>query len=806
MYSALRRSLRIAAAALAVSASGLAVPGCYDDTDLVNAINGLNERLTDLENQVRADIEALQIIISAMREQVTVASVVPGGNGGYTITFTDGRRVTISDGRDGDTPPVVSIVYEDGGYWWVHVAADGTVTYITDAEGNRIGAGGKDAIAPMVRINPDTQEWEISADGGKTWVSTGVKARGDDGDSFFREIAQDEDYVYLTLADGTVLKLIKSTDLRFEFVATGIQYFEREQARTFEVIMSGVDKYTVSKPDGWRASLAGEGMVITAPDVQNRYAEPAGKVSVVAVAANGISMIAELEVEAGEAPPSVDLGAAGTANCYMVHAPGYYSFDATVQGNGAAGAAVEGVAFEDYLPAMEPKRAGIVWMTSPEMIIDPVCSEGRISFVVPDPATEGNALIAATDMEGKILWSWHIWVTSYDPSADFQLYDNGYSVMDRDLGALSDVPGDAGALGMLYQWGRKDPFVGAAEVYRTKPSGEGSFRRQVYDAGGNVLDPYEAFPPVKASGDGTIGTIAYATAHPATFIAGKNNTDWYDGTGSGYGTRNNYLWGNPHGHLRRDVTDLPWTELTVGSTVYRATDTVYTRIDNVTTAADIFVYSYSATSRYYDAAHPQNNYYTFRRDVVPQYVKGRKTIYDPCPPGWRIPDAAVWAGFNGESEANYNKLPEYYNTRFDSRNMGRTFVINKATGETAWYPCTGSLNYGDGKYGNYDNGRYWTGEANAGGTRMACGEPGETSLPAGYYYRWRLDQDGSGTNANYNYFSSSGLNVKIYYMPGLGTVEGRTMPTASNMRYYGSQDMSGGAARSFAHAVRCIRE
>ena len=38
------------------------------------------------------------------------------------------------------------------------------------------GAPGKDAIAPQIRINDMTMEWEVSTDGGLTWVSTGVKA------------------------------------------------------------------------------------------------------------------------------------------------------------------------------------------------------------------------------------------------------------------------------------------------------------------------------------------------------------------------------------------------------------------------------------------------------------------------------------------------------------------------------------------------------------------------------------------------------------------------------------------------------
>ena len=33
-------------------------------------------------------------------------------------------------------------------------------------------------------------------------------------------------------------------------------------------------------------------------------------------------------------------------------------------------------------------------------------------------------------------------------------------MMDRNLGATSATPGEVGAFGLLYQWGRKDPFMG----------------------------------------------------------------------------------------------------------------------------------------------------------------------------------------------------------------------------------------------------------------------------------------------------------------------------------------------------------
>lgn len=88
--------------------------------------------------------------------------------------------------------------------------------------------------------------------------------------------------------------------------------------------------------------------------------------------------------------------------------------------------------------------------------------KNTIAFSTGAEFLKGNAAIAAKDAEGTILWSWHIWLT--DKPKD-QAYNNGAgTMMDRNLGATSATPGDAGALGLLYQWGRKDPFPGSSSI------------------------------------------------------------------------------------------------------------------------------------------------------------------------------------------------------------------------------------------------------------------------------------------------------------------------------------------------------
>ena len=89
-------------------------------------------------------------------------------------------------------------------------------------------------------------------------------------------------------------------------------------------------------------------------------------------------------------------------------------------------------------------------------VIDNVShSAGTVSFKVK--GHEGNAIIAASNSESTILWSWHIWLP-YSGSVNEVTLGNETVSMDRNLGAKTAASSDA-SIGFLYQWGRKDPFT-----------------------------------------------------------------------------------------------------------------------------------------------------------------------------------------------------------------------------------------------------------------------------------------------------------------------------------------------------------
>ena len=198
----------------------------------------------------------------------------------------------------------------------------------------------------------------------------------------------------------------------------------------------------------------------------------------------------------------------GTANCYLVYSPGDYMFNCLVQGNS-----------KDPLNGT-PVVAEVLWESvgvADAPSVGSVVNDVKIKdgFVCFTARKDGNAAIAVRDAGGSILWSWHIWVCkAYVPYYRDQYYSNdaGY-MMDRNIGALSAKPGDPTSLGLLFQWGRKDPFMGACKISYSSYSNQA--------VAGSTLSW-----PVPVSSSTTTGTIPFAVSHPTTFIT--QNTSHFD--------------------------------------------------------------------------------------------------------------------------------------------------------------------------------------------------------------------------------------------------------------------------------------
>ena len=289
-----------------------------------------------------------------------------------------------------------------------------------------------------------------------------------------------------------------------------------------------------------------------------------------------------------------DLSAEGTANCYLVQASGNYKFKAAIGNTEYSVGNVKKteVLWETFGTDVMPNEGDLIASTGYQ--------NGYIYFSTAENFNNGNASIAARNSKDVILWSWHIWCS--EEGWNDQVYPNNAGIMmDRNLGATSATPGDVGAFGLLYQWGRKDPFMGScAKSGTTLAASTGSWST--------------------VSGS---KNVAYAEENPTTYVT-TSGSDWCSQDGEDYAFR--------------------WQE-------------------------------------------------------------NKKSLYDPCPYGYRVPKGgndSFWATALGTSSNAWNSAIMKWT------NNGFTWTLADGT-TAAWYPAVG---YRDRDSGALDyvgsHGYYWS--------------------------------------------------------------------------------------------------
>lgn len=347
-----------------------------------------------------------------------------------------------------------------------------------------------------------------------------------------------------------------------------------------------------------------------------------------------------------------------SANCFMVSQPSTeYMFDATVMGNGT----VTPASFYMWpAPAivptpLEPDGAMLVWETGVAgNVIEPgsvkLSDDKRYISFRTSSTIGGNAVIAAMK-NGQVIWSWHIWSTTYDPERDYDTYvtrtitwsyynslpSRRIGVMKVNLGALSTTPGDMSTIGLYYQWGRKDPFIGPADF-----SNEKSTPFQNKAATSNAAG-YEWKAVMNPKG------IPTSIQNPTRLI--YYSADWVS-TSNALLQAN--LWGNP------------------------AEESIHLNLKD-----------------------------------------GSKSIYDPCPKGWRVARSDTWTMFTTSAYPDAGKLADInIDGGWDS---GWHFYFSAGgSGDTAFYPGTGSRNSSTGRLvGMSTTGQVWTSTTNMSGPGRA---------------------------------------------------------------------------------------
>lgn len=316
----------------------------------------------------------------------------------------------------------------------------------------------------------------------------------------------------------------------------------------------------------------------------------------------------------------------------------------------------------------------------------------------------GNALIAAYNSYGKIVWSWHIWVTENEPAnvSNAIVYSTyawneerilndvrvpGYAIMSCNLGALKYYPNDVNKLdpdthGMLYQWGRKDPFppatnkdadgVNYTDLYTGQHYGNDNTTVVGKTAG---TDEDKLFHSLQNNTKESIeATLQFTIQNPTVFICGtylanqdekyvngRNDANYFnEGDWLPKGLHDNKLWGGLDPDKESDMK--------------------------------FHTYTYKGAE-----VHIFDNY------------GDQKSIFDPCPSGWRVPPGDLWLGFTDDG---YNPdMYEEINTATQGEQKGAgmyMYMTDWKKGVTSFFPTQGTR-VPDGRIlrtsscGNYHN-------------------------------------------------------------------------------------------------------
>lgn len=421
---------------------------------------------------------------------------------------------------------------------------------------------------------------------------------------------------------------------------------------------AGTVQFTINANYAWSANAAnlwlecepgqgeaGESVVTlkfeaNAPADGNTGAERSTTLTITCTTPDGSATTDKEVIVTQKAFDGDDLSAEETANCYITTQTGYpYKFKANVKGNGQADE-------EGYI-TVTPINLNVTGLQAIELWRDNQVEmlsnirldkeKGYIMFDVNENAPKGNTVIALAVMDEfdptmtvEVLWSWHIWVANEDivsKAMPITNYNHQSAVdivlMDRNLGATSN--GKLGtdedihaSYGLHYEWGRKDPFPGCQELlspYNTYVDGKtqymSSTRIPLYRTVDGV--PTEVTGIFQGIGMGGVYeqavnngetpdenvTIDYSIANPTVYITGGGANIAYAGLQIG-GCPASWLY-VPEG-LRSGAEPDENGNLPYGSFEWQT-----------------YLWGNSNNS-------------------VTGTTYGTKTIYDPCPAGWRVPD------------------------------------------------------------------------------------------------------------------------------------------------------------------------
>lgn len=420
------------------------------------------------------------------------------------------------------------------------------------------------------------------------------------------------------------------------------------------------------------------------------------------------------------------LSGVNTANCYVVQAPGWYSFP-LVYGNaiknGSAntqaynpGTSGKGLATfvgadgqaitSPYINNGSQKavRARLEWQDVAGLVADEVSLVGsgnsadKIVFQVPKAfIREGNALISALAADGSVIWSWHIWVSGA-ASTDF-------APVTLTNANNTDFPFMRINLGWVAPYATPLVYPGRETKVRVKQVTSG--KEIVF----TLLQTGASLPENEL---GNCPFYQWGRKDPFVSVDGKI----YPGETEGSVQGRKKTWYN---NFRRDTIGTRALQLGESLAAFISNPTVY----NVDSKGD---------NKYSNLWHATRDAFVSPATKAENSIPTVKTIYDPCPVGACLPPIGAWSGLKKDNvSADFNHGFHFY-TRADKQ------------GELTWYPALGSLSTSNPTstkiYANVQNFgisiSYWSANANlaTSGYYLSCYNGGAVNISYGSYRQY----------------------------------------------------------------------
>ncbi len=372
----------------------------------------------------------------------------------------------------------------------------------------------------------------------------------------------------------------------------------------------------------------------------------------------GTSNVIELNFSDEEV---IDLSSDGTSNCYIVNKGGAtYRFRADIMGNGATTDGItpskiapektrlmwQAVAAENYGGSKSKYGSdGNMNMLILRQSVELKSRRGipYVYFTTPETLSPGNAVICVTDAEDNVLWSWHMWVapgfdaeaTAFSPTANANC--TGVTMMDRNLGAF-----DNGMSGKTEdaRWNAQAAFGlcyqwGRKDPFHVENVGKWIKYGNVQAADGTITEFKSLISKEKQTATDWKTGVANSIANPTTF---------YDAVGqSGVDNSYKYFWASKFDSPAKDGWNVLW-----GNSTYDMTCTA-----------------------------------------------GTKTIYDPCPVGWKVPAPRAFSffAFHGLDMGGTYHYDKPFRYNFEQSAQG-LITVDAANKKVALDPVTaGTFGY-----------------------------------------------------------------------------------------------------------------